>query len=155
MKPTKLVLATLLITCIFSTPVSSSGAQSRGQKYGIIEAVLRSYMKIYSPARGYKLYYIGVELDGKDVTKEFLKTFAESKLPVKEFEPSKYDPEQIKREGGIVLGIRGIERINKSKVKVYGLTFVSSFGEGLNWIHELRRRGRNWIITNETSLNLT
>ena len=146
---------TLLITCILGTPVSSSGVQSRGQKYYIIEVVLRRYMKNYPPAKGYKLYYIGVELDGNDVTKELLKRFAESSPLVAEFEPSKHDPERIKREGGIVLGIRGVERINKSKVKVYGLTFVSSFGEGLNWIHELRRRGRNWVITDEASLNLS
>jgi hypothetical protein len=146
---------TLLIACILGAPVSASGAQSRGQKYDIVEAVLRRYMKHYPPAKGYKLYYIGVELDGNDVTKELLKRFAESGPPVKEFEPSKHDPGQVRREGGIVLGIRGVERINKSKVKVYGLTFVSGFGEGLNWIHELRRRGRDWIVTDEASLNLS
>ena len=155
MKPAKLLSAMLLLALIFITPASSSGAQTREERYRIIEAVLRSYMKNYSPDRGYKLYYIGVELDGEDVTKELLKRFAENNPPVKEFEPSKYDPEQIKREGGIVLGIRGVERINKSKVKVYGFTFVASPGKGLSWIHELRRRRGNWIITDEINLNLS
>jgi hypothetical protein len=153
-KPTKLMLAILLITTTFITPVSSSGVQSREEKYRIIEAVLRRYMENYSSAKGYKLYYIDVELEGENFTKGLLKRLAQRSTSVKEVEPGKYDTEQIKREGGIVLGIRGIERINKSKVKVYGLTFASSFGEGLNWVHELKRRGRNWVITDEASLNL-
>ena len=155
MKPAKPMLAILLLTFTFITPASSFGAQSRGEKYRIIEAVLRRYMENHSSAKGYKLYYIRVELDGKNVTKELLKRLAQGNPSVKEFESGKYDPEQIKREGGIVLGIRGIERINKSKVRVYGLTFVSSVGEGLNWRHELTRRGRDWIITDEANFNLS
>ena len=154
MKPAKLILAILLTTLALHTPVPSPGAQSRAEKFRIIETVLRRHMSHYSSAKGYKLYYIGVELGGRDVTRQCLRMFARSNPPVKEFDPSRYDPQQIKREGGIVLGIRGIERVNKSEVKVYSLTFVSGFGEGLNWIHELRKSGRSWIITDEANLNL-
>ena len=134
--------------------ISAFSFQSQKEKYKIIETVLRAYMKIYSSAKGYKLYYIGVEMDGKDITGEFLKRFEGNVPPVKEYESSKYDPEQIKKEGGIVLGIRGIEWISKSKVKVHGLTFGTGPGEGLNWIHELKRRKRNWIIIDVANLNL-
>lgn len=155
MKPIKLTFAILLIIFTFNTPLSSSGVQFREEKYRIIDAVLRRHMENYSSAKGYKVYYIGVEIDGQDVSKECLKRLAPSNPAVREFEPDKHDPEQVKRERGIVLGIRGIERINKSKVKVYGITFVSGFADGLNWIHELKRRGRNWIIAEEASFNLS
>jgi hypothetical protein len=149
------MLAVLLITFTFISSASASSVQSREEKYRIIEVVLRRYMKNYPPAKGYKLYYIGVELDGKDVTNELLKRLSQNKLPVREFKPDSYNPELVKRDGGIVLGVSGMERINRTKVKVYGLTFVSSSREGLNWIHEVERRGRSWVITNEASLNLS
>ena len=155
MKLTKSTFAILLIIFTFNAPLSSSGAQLREEKYRIIDAVLRRQMENYSSAKGYQVYYIGVEIDGRDVSKECLKRLARSNASVREFEPDKYDPERIKREGGIVLGIRGIERINKSKVKVYGLAFASGFAGGLNWIHELERRGRDWVITEEASFNLS
>ncbi|HEY9402007.1 MAG TPA: hypothetical protein VIQ24_04900 [Pyrinomonadaceae bacterium] len=155
MKLSKLVIIALLTIYIFSSPVSAFGFQSKDEKYRIIETVLRSYMNNYSSAKGYKVYYIGVELEGKDVTSGFLQRFEGNAPLVKEFEPSKYDPEQVKREGGIVLGIRGIEWLSKSKVKVYGLTFGIGSGQGLNWIHELKRRGGRWIIINVTNLNLS
>lgn len=155
MKPGKLIIITALVICIFSAPMTASGFQSQKEKYKIIETVLRSYMNTYSTAKGYKVYYIGVELDGKDITSEFLKRFEGNVPPVKDFEPSEYDPERIKKEGGVVLGIRGIERVGKSKVKVYGLTFGTGHGEGLNWIHELERRGRSWVIVDEANLNLS
>lgn len=154
MKPCKLIVITLLMIHSFSAQISAYGFQSQKEKYRIIETVLRSYMNNYSSAKGYKLYYIGVEMDGKDVTGEFLKRFEGNVPPVKEYEPSKYDAEQIKKEGGIVLGIRGIEWVGKSNVKVYGLTFGTGSGEGLNWIHELKRRGRNWVIVDVAHLNL-
>ena len=153
MKLSKLVIV-LLSIYIFSAPASAFGFQSKNEKYRIVETVLRIYMNNYSSAKGYKLYYIGVEIDGKDVTKEFLKRF-EGNIPrVREFEQNKYDPERLKKEDGIVLGIRGIKRLSKSRVKVYGLT-IDGRGEGLNWIHELKRRGRKWTVIDEANLNLS
>ena len=157
MRKPRFALAMLLLLSLQSAALAAQAGRGgrSGERDEIIEAVFRYQIEHHSPARGYRVYYLAVGggrlLPPAD---RFMRRFGGHLLPVKKFVRSAYEPVRLEAEGGIVLGVGSIERVGKRKVKVYGYSFTR-FSEGLNWIFDLRREGRVWVVTDVANFNLS
>jgi hypothetical protein len=74
-----------------------------------------------------------------------MRRFGKGVPPVRKFVREAYQPEEIEREGGMVLIVSSIRWKSKSKVEVFGYT-SSGLRTGLNWRYDLKLQGKKWVV---------
>lgn len=142
-RPIGLVAITLqLITYGFG----SGRAPQSCEESDAFEAVFRFQMRELSSSGRWKRFYLAFGISEPYAPNdEFMKRFDGYKSPVLKFQRGEYNVEQMKKEGGLVIGVYGFKRSHAMEAEVEGYSFLVA-GEASGYRCMLSKDGQQWIV---------
>ena len=142
-------LGTLVLACGLTTAVICSQTPvitpASVEEKAIAVAFFRYQLQQRSVERKWKVFYLAWGVDPATAPEKCVNAFRDHTPAVKKFIKSEYDDEEIKNEGGLVLGVAAIKQSTETEAAVEGYSFRLPY-EAQGYRCQLARENGKWLV---------